>query len=107
MAVSSYRRWPKGTYMILRSPESLRTFVGPEPEKRITGRRLAKAIHKHPSFIDHLLAGRSKTCLPETAQSISEVLGLPLVVLFDPKVPSAAGETAKTRKQTTTRKVAA
>lgn len=82
------RRWPKGTYMKLISAERLRAFVGPEPEKKMSGRRLARAIGKHPSFIDHLLAGRSTTCLPVTAHRIAEALDVPLEILFVPASPS-------------------
>jgi hypothetical protein len=82
------RRWPKGTYMKLISPERLRAFVGPEPDKKMSGRRLARYINKHPSFVDHLLAGRSRSCKPRTAEHIAEALAVPLDVLFVPSSPS-------------------
>lgn len=84
------RRWPRGTYMQLVSKERLRSFVGPEPDKKMSGRRLARYIDKHPSFIDHLLNGRSKSCKPLTAERIAEALDVPLDVLFVPAIPSAA-----------------
>lgn len=84
------RRWPKGTYMQLISAERLRSFVGPEREKKMSGRRLARAIEKHPSFIDHLLSGRSKSCKPVTAQRIAEALGVPLEILFMPETASSS-----------------
>lgn len=83
------RRWPKGTYMQLISSDLLRAFVGPEPGKKMSARRLARYIDKHPSFVDHLLAGRSKSCLPRTAEHIAEALDVPLSVLFVPALPSA------------------
>src|SRR3546814_830253 len=89
------RRWPKGTYMQLISAERLRAFVGPEPDKKMSGRRLARAIDKHPSFIDHLIAGRSTTCKPVTAQRIAEALEVPLEILFVPKPPSATQDSTK------------
>ena len=107
MALTKIRRWPKGTYMQLRDPDALATFVGPEPDKRISGRRLALRIGKHPSFVAHLLHGRSTTCKPETAHAIAEVLGLPVTMLFDPKTPSGASQIAKRAKQANPRKVAA
>lgn len=91
------RRWPKGTYMRLISAERLRSFVGPEGSKKMSGRRLARAIGKHPSFIDHLLAGRSSTCRPVTAQRIAEALEVPLEILFVPTAPSVAQESTKQR----------
>lgn len=89
------KRWPKGTYMQLVSSELLRAFVGPEPHKKMSGRRLARYIDKHPSFVDHLLAGRSKSCLPKTAQHIAEALDVPLDVLFVPAIPTAAQASTK------------
>lgn len=84
-----YRRWPKGTYMQLISSDRLRAFVGPEPDKKMSGRRLARYIDKHPSFIDHLLNERTKSCKPRTAELIAEALGVPLDILFVPAIPSA------------------
>lgn len=92
------RRFPKGTYMQLISAERLRSFVGPEPEKKMSGRRLARAIEKHPSFIDHLLSGRSKSCKPVTAQRIAEALDIPLDLLFVPETASIASRSGKDQK---------
>ena len=85
------RRWRKGTWMHLKSPEILRAFVGDpykDPSKRMSARKLAKYADVHASFINHLTSGRSTTCTPETAQRIAEVLGVPLDVLFEPRTPS-------------------
>lgn len=73
--------------MRLQSAEILRAFVGPENTKKISGRKLARAIGCHPSFIDHLLMGRRRSCTPVVAQRISEVLEVPLEVLFMPEIP--------------------
>ena len=88
--MTTHRRWPKGTYMQLISADRLRAFVGPEPDKKMSARRLARAIGKTPGTIDHLLAGRMTTCEPLTAQRIAEALEVPLEILFVPRVPSAA-----------------
>lgn len=80
------KRWRKGTYMRLISPDRLRAFVGDprkEPSKKISGRRLARAAGTHPSYIDHLLSGRCRTAKPVTAHRIAEVLGVPVELLFD------------------------
>lgn len=86
------RRWPRGTYMRLISTDRLRAFVGPEPDKKMSGRRLARAIGCHPSYIQHLLAGRSRTAKPVTAQRIAEALEVPLEILFTPSIPRAASD---------------
>lgn len=89
------RRWPKGTYMRLISAERLRAFVGPEPDKKMSGRRLGRAIDRHPSFIDHLLSGRSTSCKPVTAERIAEALEVPLEILFVPLAPSVTQDHTK------------
>lgn len=75
--------------MRLISKERLRSFIGPEPGKKMSGRTLARYAGVHPSFIDHLTAGRRKSCEPLTAQRISEALAVPLDVLFDVQVSNA------------------
>lgn len=86
-----HRRWKKGTWMKLKSREVLRAFVGDpakDPSKKMSGRRLARYAEVHPSFIDHLLAGRKSSCEPRTAELIAEGLGVPLEVLFAPNEPT-------------------
>lgn len=94
------RRWRKGTWMRLNSKDLLRALVGPEPDKKMSGRTLARYIDRHPSFIDHLLSGRRNSCTPQTAERIAEALGVPLTLLFTPFVPSSAGgSTSITRRR--------
>lgn len=99
----THRRWKRGTWMKLTSPERLRAFVGDprkDASKKMSGRRLARYADVHPSFIDHLLSGRSTTCKPQTAERIAEALEVPLEILFTPHVPSDARQTTRTaRKQ--------
>jgi len=73
--------------MKLVSADLLRAFVGPEQTKKISGRKLARAAGCHPSFIDHLLQGRRRSCTPVMAQRIAEVIGVPVEVLFVPTKP--------------------
>lgn len=84
-----YRRRPKGTWMKLHSAELLRAVVGPEREKKMSARKLARYVGVHPSFIDHLLAGRRRSCTPQTADRISEALGVPTEFLFQEEVSTA------------------
>lgn len=88
-AVTRFKRRPKGTWMRLRSVEVLRAFVGPEPDKRMSGRKLARAAGTHPSFINHLTSGREVSCLPQTADRIADALGVPTDVLFEERSTSA------------------
>lgn len=94
MQATQRKRWPKGTWMKLRSKDLLRAFVGDprkDPSRKMSGRRLARYVGVHPSFVDHLLAGRSTSCKPATAELIAEALQVPLDVLFEPSVPSGTG----------------
>ncbi|UUG69898.1 cro protein [Gordonia phage Morkie] len=89
MAVTRFKRRPKGTWMKLRSPQLLKAFVGPEPDKKMSARQLARAIEKHPSFINHLTTGRSSSCTPKTADRIAGALGVPTDILFEERLPTA------------------
>lgn len=89
MAITRYKRRPKGTWMKLRSAELLKAFVGPEESKKLSARQLARAVDINPSFINHLTAGRKTSCLPETADRIAQALGVPTDVLFEERLTIA------------------
>lgn len=95
-----YRRWPKGTWMKLKSPELLRAFVGPEDSKKMSARKLARYADVHPSFIDHLLAARRRSCEPLTAARISEALEVPIEILFDVQVSTTAQRSGNSKAKT-------
>lgn len=92
------RRWPKGTYMQLVSAERLRSFVGPEPDKKMSAVVLARYIGKHPSFINHLTSGRRSSCKPQTATRIAGVLGVPLEILFVVETASIGSTSTKSQQ---------
>ena len=99
------KRWAKGTYMKLTSIERLKTFVitmedieaarkgRPIDPRKIPQRELSRRIGANESLIGHLTSGRNRTCTPETAERIAEVLGVDVTVLFDPEEPSAKRQT--------------
>jgi hypothetical protein len=95
--MARYRRWPKGTWMKLISKERLRSFIGPEPGKKMSGRTLARYAGVHPSFIDHLTSGRRKSCEPATATRIAEALSVPLDILFEVHMSTTEQHTGKER----------
>lgn len=74
--------------MRLRSVQLLKAFVGPEPDKKLSARQLARTAAVHPSFINHLTAGRTASCTPRVADRISDALGIPTDVLFEERVSS-------------------
>lgn len=86
------RRWPRGTWMRLISPDVLRTWMGH------TGKSLADlaaAAEVSRGFISHLTSGRKTTCKPRTAVLIARCLDVPLEALFVPSISSDAGRTVK------------
>lgn len=100
-----HRRWPRGTWMRLISAERLRAFVGPEPDKKMSQRKLARYSDTHPSFINHLTSGRRRSCEPRTAELIAEALEVPLELLFVPEVSRTAMQ--KSQQQETREEIPA
>ena len=81
MATRRQRRWPKGTWMKLQSPDLLRSLM--EDERRnFSMARLARYSGCSKSFISHLVAGRKSTCTPDLAHRIAEALDVPTELLF-------------------------
>lgn len=83
--------------MKLKSKDLLRAMIGPEPEKKMSGRTLARYAGVHPSFIDHLLMGRRSNCEPRTAQNIVDALEIPLALLFDVRKSTAEQASSKSK----------
>lgn len=67
---------------LLRNKESLRSYVGRGPGKRMSGAELARRVNRSRATIDHLLNGRMKTCSEELAAGIEAVLNAPKGVIF-------------------------
>lgn len=78
--VTHARRWPKGTWMKLRSAATLRALM---EQESLSLAELGRAAGCSKGFISHLLAARRKTCTPVLAQRIAKTLRVPLEVLFD------------------------
>ena len=109
MFYRSRKRRKKGTYMKLTSAARLKTFVLTKEDidlvhagkgrqvaaRKISQRELAERVGVHPSFINHLTAGRSTTCTPLIADRIAEVLDVDVSVLFDENAPSGSSVNQK------------
>lgn len=103
------QRWAKGTYMRLTSIERLKTFVitqedvekarkgKPIDPRKIPQRELSRRIGANESLVGHLTSGRNRTCKPETALRIAEVLGVDVTVLFDPEEPTASSASGNSK----------
>lgn len=81
------KRWPQGTWMRLRSAETLTALM---KQSHFSLGELAYLAGCSKGFISHLRAGRRNSCTPELATRIAGVLRVPVDVLFEPKV-SASG----------------
>lgn len=73
------KRWPKGTWMKVNSPDALAELM---KEKRIGYDRMARYAGVSKGFISHLAKGRRTTCTPLVGARIAESLGVPYSLLF-------------------------
>lgn len=75
------KRWPKGTWMRLQSPDTLRALMA---QRHFSMERLARYSDCSKSFISHLTSGRKATCSPALAERLAEALEVPVEILFVP-----------------------
>lgn len=81
------KRWPRGTWMRLRSPDTLRALM---KQDNFSLGRLAVYSSCSKGFISHLLSGRRSSCSPKLAVRIAEALNVPLEVLFEAKASTSS-----------------
>lgn len=81
------RRWPKGTWMKLKSPELLQAFM---KQQAYSNARLARAAGCSRQFIWQLLKEERTTMTPHRAALIAEAMGCPVEVLFVARVASGS-----------------
>jgi transcriptional regulator with XRE-family HTH domain len=86
------KRWPKGTWMKLRSREILIAFMD---DKEFSTGRLAQYAGCSRSFIGHLRSGHKTSCTPQLAERIAEALDVPTVGLFDQRASSVSSKNNK------------
>jgi transcriptional regulator with XRE-family HTH domain len=89
------KRYPKGTWMKLRSPEILQAFMR---QKDFSMSRLARYAGCSKSMIGHLCKGHKKSCGPELADRIAEALDVPTEALFDLRASAASGRYATSER---------
>src|SRR5690349_15598655 len=91
MTTRPRKRWPRGTWMRLKSADLLQALMRPDRTQDpvrydIPLAKLARYSGCSKGFISHLMAGRRSSCTPELAERIAEALNVPLEVLFEPNV---------------------
>jgi transcriptional regulator with XRE-family HTH domain len=80
------KRWPKGTWMRLQSPDTLRALMA---QRNFSMERLARYSGCSKSFISHLTSGRKTTCTDALGERIAEALEVPLEILFIPSISTS------------------
>ncbi|WNM74452.1 helix-turn-helix DNA binding domain protein [Gordonia phage BearBQ] len=73
--------------MKLRSADTLRALMAQDD---FSMGRLARYAGCSKGFISHLCAGRRSSCTTTLAENISEALGVPLEILFEPRVSTSS-----------------
>lgn len=95
-----HKRWPKGSWMKLKSPATLRALID---QKGFSYADVARYVGCHKSFIGALANTNpqhgKRSCTSRVAERIAEVLDVPVEVLFDPG-PSTVGQHSVARQRT-------
>lgn len=79
-------RWPKGSWMRLKSADTLRALM---EQDGFSFARLARYAGCSKGFIAHLLHERRRSCTPELGAKIAEALNVPVTVLFEVKMSTS------------------
>lgn len=88
------KRWPKGTWMTLKDPETLAAWM---ERKGFSGNRLARYAGCSRQFIHQLLHGERTSMTPRLAMNIAEALDVPLDALFVPSVSTSNHQKGRDR----------
>ena len=90
------KRWPKGTWMRLKSGALLRELMN---TKGLSNADVALSSDVGRTFISALVNERRTSCKPITAERIARRLEVPVTVLFDPKQSADSGSSDKQREK--------
>lgn len=85
--VTPKKRWPKGTWMRLKSGALLRELMN---TKRVSNADVGMAAGVGRTFVSALVNERRTSCTPKVAQLIAARLEVPIEVLFDPRTSAAS-----------------
>jgi plasmid maintenance system antidote protein VapI len=90
------KRWPKGTWMRLKSGSLLRELMN---TKRLSNADVAMSARVGRTFISALVNERRTSCTPVVAERIAERLEVPLEVLFVPRASAVSSSSNKPREK--------
>ena len=82
------RRWPKGTWMKLKSGKILRGLMD---TRGASNADVALAAGCGRTFISALVNDRRSSCKPITAERIAGYFQVPVELLFEPRVSAPSG----------------
>lgn len=85
-------RYPKGTWMRLKSGPLLRSLMDTQ---HLSNAQVAMAAGCGRTFISALVNGRRTSCTKEVGERIAERLGVPAELLFDPRTSAVSGNNTK------------
>ena len=88
------KRWPKGTWMRLKSGPLLRELMN---TRQLSNEDVARSVGCARTFISALVNERKTSCKVVTAERIAERLQVPVEVLFDPRQSGDAVSSDKRR----------
>lgn len=88
MMGTNKKRWPKGTWMKLKSGALLREHMN---IKRLSNADVALHARVGRTFISALVNERRTSCTPQVAERIAERLEVPVSGLFDPRASAVSG----------------
>ena len=86
------KRWPKGTWMRLRSGRLLRELMN---TKGLSNQDVGMAAGVYRTFISALVNEARTSCTPEVAARIARRLDVPTELLFEPKTSAASRRNKK------------
>lgn len=90
------KRWPKGTWMKLKSGALLRALMD---AKRLSNADVAAHARVGRTWISALVNERRTSCTPKVAELIAERLEVPVEILFDPRSSAGSGHSDKRREK--------
>lgn len=94
--MQSKRRWPRGTWMRLKSGSLLREMMN---TRQASNADVALAAGCGRTFISALVNGRRNSCTPIVAERIALYFGVPLGLLFEVKTSADSGHVVPTQRK--------
>ncbi len=87
---------PMELYMVVKDAELIRRLMASHRPSPISARQMARELGwKSHSYLNRILAGDARTVTPDAACKIAYLLGVPVDLIFDPRVSANAARNEK------------